>query len=56
MQKLLLELGGPLVFAFVLLAIAKFVRGLITRYKHPGETENAEDEVVDETEDDPRAT
>jgi hypothetical protein len=35
MQKLLLELGGPLVFAAVLLAIAKFVRGLIERYKKP---------------------
>ena len=33
MQKLLLELGAPLVIAFVLLAIAKFVRGVIDRYR-----------------------
>jgi hypothetical protein len=40
MQKLLLELGGPLVFAFVLLAIAKFVRGIIERYRGPRENED----------------
>jgi hypothetical protein len=33
MQKLLLELGGPLVFAFVLLAIAKFIRGIIEHFR-----------------------
>jgi hypothetical protein len=35
MQKLLLELGAPLVIAFVLLAIAKFVRGIIERFREP---------------------
>jgi hypothetical protein len=35
MQKLLLELGGPLVVAFVLLAIAKFIRGLLERFRNP---------------------
>jgi hypothetical protein len=35
MQTLLLELGAPLVFAFVLLAIAKFIRALIDRNKNP---------------------
>jgi hypothetical protein len=39
MQKLLLELGGPLVIAFALLAIAKFIRGLIQRYKTRNEDE-----------------
>jgi hypothetical protein len=46
MQKLLLELGAPLVIAFVLLAIAKFVRGIIGRFRKPpleSETENEED-------------
>jgi hypothetical protein len=33
MQKLLLELGGPLVIAVMLLAIARFVRGLLQRFK-----------------------
>jgi len=33
MQKLLLELGAPLVIAFVLLAVAKFVRGMIDRFR-----------------------
>jgi hypothetical protein len=47
MQKLLLELGGPLVFAFVLLAIAKFVRGLIERYKAPKANEG-DDEAKDD--------
>jgi hypothetical protein len=37
MQKLLLELGGPLVFAFVLLGLARFVRGIIERFRKPGE-------------------
>ncbi len=58
MQKLLLELGAPLVFAFVLLAIAKFIRALIERFKSPVNTENGINEVdlADETEDDPHAT
>jgi hypothetical protein len=61
MQKLLFELGGPLVFAFVLLAIAKFARGLIERYRNPSWIENeagneVESEIEDETENDPRAT
>jgi hypothetical protein len=33
MQKLLLELGGPLVIAAVLLGIAKFTRGIIERFR-----------------------
>jgi hypothetical protein len=37
MQKLLLELGGPLVFAFVLLGLARFVRGIIERFRRPDE-------------------
>ncbi len=47
MQKLLLELGGPLVFAFVLLAIAKFVRGVIERYRRPSENETEGDQNTD---------
>jgi len=42
MQTLLLELGAPLVFAFVLLAIAKFVRALINRNKLQEELPNEE--------------
>ena len=42
MQTLLLELGAPLVFAFVLLAIAKFIRALIDRAKNPSELPNQE--------------
>ena len=42
MQTLLLELGAPLVFAFVLLAIAKFVRALINRNKPQEELPNEE--------------
>jgi hypothetical protein len=63
MQKLLLELGGPLVFAFVLLAIAKFVRGVIESRKNPNIIENevineveTEEQLEDPTENDPRAT
>jgi len=37
MQKLLLELGGPLVFAFVLLGLARFVRRIVKRFRKPGE-------------------
>jgi hypothetical protein len=33
MQKLLLELGGPLVIAFVLLAIARVVRDVIEWFR-----------------------
>jgi hypothetical protein len=63
MQTLLLELGAPLVFAFVLLAIAKFIRALIDRNKNPiglpnqENSEEPEEELrgdADET--DPRAT
>ena len=42
MQKLLLELGGPLVFAFVLLGLARFVRGIIERFRKPGADEMEE--------------
>ena len=49
-QKLLLLLGGPLVIAFMLLAIAKFVRGLIERFKHP---DGVRDEVYEESEEEP---
>jgi hypothetical protein len=42
MQTLLLELGAPLVFAFVLLAIAKFIRALIDRDKNPSGLPNQE--------------
>jgi hypothetical protein len=47
MQKLLLELGGPLVMAFLLLAIAKFIRGLMERFKNP---EVAQKEIAEELE------
>jgi len=47
MQKLLLELGGPLVFAFVLLAIAKFVRGLFERFRKPDATATEDDQHTD---------
>ena len=63
MQKLLLELGGPLVFAFVLLAIAKFIRGIIDSRKNPNGTEpdvanevETEEPLEDPPENDPRAT
>lgn len=62
MQTLLLELGAPLVFAFVLLAIAKFVRAVINRNKPPEELPNKEnleelnEELPDETEADPHST
>jgi hypothetical protein len=63
MQTLLLELGAPLVFAFVLLAIAKFIRALIDRDKSPSglpDQENSEepaDELSrDADETDPHAT
>jgi len=47
MQKLLLELGGPLVLAFVLLAIAKFVRGLIERFRKPNAPATDGDQQTD---------
>jgi len=47
MQKLLLELGGPLVLAFVLLAIAKFVRGLVERFRKPDAHATEEDPHTD---------
>jgi hypothetical protein len=65
MRTLLLELGAPLVFAFVLLAIAKFIRAVIDRHKNPTglpHQENAaepEEEPLrdaDETEADPHST
>jgi hypothetical protein len=63
MQTLLLELGGPLVFAFVLLAIVKFIRGLIDNRKdhygmESGTAEEVETEVQpeDPTENDHHAT
>jgi hypothetical protein len=63
MQTLLLELGGPLVFAFVLLAIVKFIRGVIdSRKDHNGmesgtaEEVGTEEQLEDPTENDPRAT
>jgi hypothetical protein len=49
-QKLLLLLGGPLVIAFMLLAIAKFVRGLIGRFRHPS---GVRDEVYEEHDEEP---
>jgi hypothetical protein len=49
MQKLLLELGAPLVIAFVLLAIAKFVRGIIERFRKP-EPESDVERTEDHTE------
>jgi hypothetical protein len=49
-QKLLLLLGGPLVIAFMLLAIAKFVRGLMERFKHP---HGMREEVYDESDEEP---
>jgi hypothetical protein len=48
MQKLLLELGGPLVFAFVLLGLARIIRGLIERYRKPGENEMEEGQGTDD--------
>jgi hypothetical protein len=48
MQKLLLELGAPLVFAFVLLAIAKLIRGLIQRYRKPREAATEDDPSIDD--------
>ena len=65
MQTLLLELGAPLVFAFVLLAIAKFIRALIDRNKNPTglpnqeSSEEPDEEALreaDETESDPHST
>jgi hypothetical protein len=65
MQTLLLELGAPLVFAFVLLAIAKFIRALIDRNKNPTglpnqeNSEEPEEELLpdpDKTDPDPHAT
>jgi hypothetical protein len=63
MQTLLLELGAPLVFAFVLLAIAKFIRALTDRHKNPSglpnqeNPEEAEEELrPDAEETDPHAT
>jgi hypothetical protein len=50
MQTLLLELGAPLVFAFVLLAIAKFVRALINRNKPQEELPNQENSKEPEEE------
>jgi len=47
MQKLLLELGGPLVFAFVLLGLARFVRGIIERFRKPGEEYSEEGHAAD---------
>ena len=47
MQKLLLELGAPLVFAFVLLAIAKFIRGLAKRYRKPDESDSDNEQRTD---------
>ncbi len=47
MQKLLLELGGPLVLAFVLLAIARFVRGLIERFRKPDANATDKDQHPD---------
>jgi hypothetical protein len=49
-QKLLLLLGGPLVIAFMLLAIAKFVRGLMERFKRPN---GVRDEVCEESDEEP---
>jgi hypothetical protein len=49
-QKLLLLLGGPLVIAFMLLAIAKFVRGLMERFKHP---HGMREEVYEEPDEEP---
>ena len=51
-QKLLLLLGGPLVIAFMLLAIAKFVRGLMERFKHPHARREEGYEEPDEEPDD----
>ena len=65
MQTLLLELGAPLVFAFLLLAIAKFIRALINRNKNPNglpneeNTEDIEEEPSENTDDperDPHST
>jgi hypothetical protein len=36
MQKLLLELGGPLVIAVVLLGIARMVRDVVERFRGRG--------------------
>ena len=47
MQKLLLELGGPLVFAFVLLGLARIVRGIIERFRKPSENEMEDDQRLD---------
>ena len=49
-QKLLLLLGWPLVIAFMLLAIAKFVRGLMERLKHP---RGMREEVYEESDEEP---
>jgi hypothetical protein len=42
MQQLLLELGAPLVIAFVLLAVAKLVRGIIEKFRETGPQGDAE--------------
>ncbi|MGA2420929.1 MAG: hypothetical protein ABSG69_12660 [Candidatus Acidiferrum sp.] len=52
MQKLLLELGGPLVFAFVLLGLARFVRGIIERFRTPDANEVGEGLDADDGSDD----
>jgi hypothetical protein len=60
MQTLLLELGAPLVFAFVLLAIAKFIRAIIDRNKKPiglPNQENSGEEISGDTDEtDPPST
>jgi hypothetical protein len=61
-QTLLLELGAPLVFAFILLAIAKFIRALINRNNPQSENEFSEnhaeltEEEPPEEENEPHST
>jgi hypothetical protein len=52
MQKLLLELGGPLVIAVLLLGIARMVRDIVARFRGTGNTvqENSEEKREDNAE------
>ncbi len=54
MQKLLLELGGPLVIAVVLLGIARMVRDMMARFQGDGKTrgENSGEDREDHSQED----
>jgi hypothetical protein len=58
MQKLLLELGGPLVIAAVLLGLAKMIRGVIERFRampqDHGQEPQAEEKQQEEQPEEPK--